>query len=443
MNRRGFLIAGPVVGLSSSLSWALGTETPQSAVGAEMVRIRPSAVGADTPRSPITNLWGTASTVKHDLEEICVFRGRPGGAYNHHHQILFDRGRLYASWDNGIVNEDNPGQHMLFSVSDDDGKTWSAAAQITPPPIEETSTYTAEGIRAYQGKLMAYYGHFGYTDLSLYRSGAPNKAFDYFNGHCLNDYRGSPDAWVHRETFTAVRVSEDAGRTWGSPIRIIEKFVPNLRPFPIRGGRLIVPGNITYPYTDDPAGIQGWKSTGMPRQPVWTVDDPEGFHKVAFFRHDPFNYAEASFFQTDDGVIHMMQRIDAIPPNGREGLLGVTESVDNGETWSEPMLTSYTDCACRFQFGRLPDGRFFGLSCPDPTSDRTPLVLATSRDGIIFGQHNVLGSITGTKPRIPGGAKSGVYGYPSCDIADGKMYIIFSRNKEDIYFSKLNLSAIA
>ena len=414
MERRNFLIAGSAAAL---LPWI------------------PRAFGADAPQSPITNLWGLAKNTKLDLEEICVFRGPPGGAYNHHHQILFDRGRLYASWSNGIVNEDNPGQRMLFSVSDNDGRTWSTEAQITPPPIEKTSTYTAEGIRAYQGKLIAYYGHYGYTDLSLDRNGVPNTK-------CLNDYRASPTEWVHSNIFTSVRISNDAGRTWDPPVRIIERFVPNLRPFPIRGGRLIVPGNITYPYTDDPAGIQGWKSTGLPRLPIWVADDPEGFHKACFYRHDPRNYAEASFYQTDDGVIHMMQRIDAIPPNDREGLLAVTESVDNGETWSEPMLTSYTDCACRFQFGRLPDGRFFGLSCPNPKGNRTPLVLATSRDGVVFDQHYELGGVSGTTPRIPGNAKNGVYGYPSCDIANGKMYIIFSRNKEDIYFSRLDLSAL-
>jgi hypothetical protein len=397
----------------------------------------PRAFGADEPKSPITNMWGVAKNNKLDLEEICVFRGSPGAAYNHHHQILFDRGLLYASWSNGIVNEDNPGQRMLFSVSDNDGKTWSTESQISPPPMEKTSTYTAEGIRAYQGKLIAYYGHYGWTDLALDRSGVPNI-------RSLNDYRGSPVEWAHRDSFTSVRVSSDAGRTWEPPIRIIENFVPNLRPFPIRSGRLIMPGMVTYPYTDDPAGIQGWKSAGLPRLPIWAVDDPEGYYKSSFFRHDTRMYAEASFFQTDDGVIHMMQRIDSIAPYERpkEGLLGVTESVDNGETWSEPMLTSYTDCSCRFQFGRLPDGRFFGLSCPNPQGSRTPLVLATSRDGVVFDQHYELGSVSGTKPRIPGHDKGGVYGYPSCDIAEGKMYIVFSRNKEDIYFSKLDLKTL-
>jgi hypothetical protein len=44
---------------------------------------------------------------------------------------------------------------------------------------------------------------------------------------------------------------------------------------------------------------------------------------------------------------------------------------------------------------------------------------------------------------MPGGDKGGAYGYPTCDIADGKMYIVFSRAKEDIYFTKLDLRTLS
>jgi hypothetical protein len=38
--------------------------------------------------------------------------------------------------------------------------------------------------------------------------------------------------------------------------------------------------------------------------------------------------SEVSFFQTDDRVLHMMQRLDRIAPNLSWGLLAGTESVD-------------------------------------------------------------------------------------------------------------------
>jgi hypothetical protein len=385
--------------------------------------------------SPITNRWGDSKTTKLDLEEVCVFRGRPGAAYNHHHQVLFDRGRLYVSWSNGLVNEDNPGQQMLFAASDDGGKHWSGEARISPPFPEKTSTYTAMGIRAHQGRLIAYYGHYAYNQLALDPSGIPFSAG--------GDYLADPTRWGHRNTFTALRISNDRGATWNPPLRILEKFVPNLRPFPLRNGRLIMTGNITFPYTDDPAGIHGWKHAGLPRLPAWSMDDPEGFHKACAYRKDACNYCEASFFETDDRKIHMMLRTDPLPGQKHNGLLAVTESADHGKTWSEPELTGYTDCGCRFHFGRLPDGRFFGLSCPKPKSGRTPMVLATSKDGVVFDRHYILGDVAATRPRMPGNNKGGAYGYPTCDIAGGKMYIVFSRAKEDICFTQLDLSALS
>jgi len=389
----------------------------------------------DGARSPITNMWGEAKTAKIDLEEVCVFRGPQGAAYNHHHQILFDRGRLFASWSNGVAHEDHPGQRMVCAYSDDDGKTWSAESEVSPPLPDKSSTYTAMGIRTYRDLLIAYYGHYAYNPIGLDPKGG-------VIAQRILDHRGDANIWVRKNTYCEVRVSKDCGASWIRPVRVLDKFVPNLRPFSLRSGRLVMPGNITFPYTDDPAGIRAWKTAGLPRLPKWTVDDPEGFLKACAYRKDPLGYCEGSFFQTDDRKIRMMLR--TLPRRGgkHNGLLAVTESADNGRTWSEPVLTAYTDCSCRFQFGRLPNGLFFGLSCPKPGSPRTPMVLATSRDGVVFDRHYVLGDVTPSKPRLAGHAKGGAYGYPSCEIANGKMYFIFSRNKEDIYFAKLPLSTV-
>jgi len=44
---------------------------------------------------------------------------------------------------------------------------------------------------------------------------------------------------------------------------------------------------------------------------------------------------------------------------------------------------------------------------------------------------------------MPGNDKGGAFGYPTCDIANNNMYIVYSRSKEDINFMRLPLSAIA
>jgi len=201
-------------------------------------------------------------------------------------------------------------------------------------------------------------------------------------------------------------------------------------------GRLIMPGSLCYPYTDDPSGIRGWKKTGIPGLPDGYVDDSEGFHKGCDYREarlgDEIHYCEGSFYQTEDSVIHMMLRTD-------RDYLAVTESFDDGETWSEPQLTDYTDCQARFHFGRLPDGRYYGLSCPDPEGGRTPLVLATSEDGVEFDSHYVLGDEPSEGPRIPGHHKGGRYGYPYSHVLGERVYVIYSIEKEDIALRQFEL----
>jgi hypothetical protein len=384
-----------------------------------------------TAISPITNCWGQATTHRVKAEHWTVFAGREGAAYNHHAQLTSLGDRLYATWSCGYGHEDDPGQQMVVATSDDGGETWSEPARISPAGRGQTAeiTYTAEGIREYDSQLIATYGRYEWTPLGLDA-----------DGHRLPDacsrYADAPDVWVHRDVWTEVRVSSDGGHTWGEPRRAIERFVPNLRPSTIAGGRIICPGNVAYPFTDDSAGLSGWVFSGLPRLPEDVVDDPEGFHKACRHRGDETEYCEGSFYQTHDSVVHMMLRTD-------RHRLAVTESQDRGETWSEPMWTGYTDCRCRFQFGHLPDGRFLGLSCPQPRSERTPMVLATSDDGIVFDRHYVLGAAPAGGPRLLGYHKGGRYGYPSYHIVGDTMYVIYSVHKEDIALCRFRLGALA
>ena len=191
-----------------------------------------------------------------------------------------------------------------------------------------------------------------------------------------------------------------------------------------------------YPWTDDPYGIDGWTIAAIPGLPADYRDDPQGFWIGKDARGDDFPCCEGSCYQTDDGIVHMMLRTET-------DRLAVVESCDNGVTYSEPRLTDFTDCHCRFHFGRLPDGRFCATSCPAPGSLRTPLVLATSEDGIRFGRHYVLGNEPDRPPRAVGIQKFGRYGYPSWHIMDDMLLVIYSVAKEDIAIIRVPLDALS
>ena len=379
--------------------------------------------------SPITNAWGRARTRKVDAEHFLIFRGRPGMGYNHHHQITSLDARLFATWSDAPASEDEPGQHMVVAVSDDHGETWSAPRALVPPQPGEhgPAIVSSMGIRVHQGRMTAYYGYYDYT-----REGLACYAED----GCGR--KGDPAVHFQQGTHTGIMVSGDAGSTWRGPVARIDRFMPNLRPQPLRSGRLILPGQLWYPYSDDPFGVSGWTIAGISRLPSDYLDDPEGFSYGARHRGDPRHLCEGSFFQTDDGVVHMMLRMH----DATLQTLAVTESGDDGRTWSEPMFSDYTDCQCRFHFGRLPDGRYFGVSCPDVRYHRTPMILAASRDGVHFDRHYVLGDEPSTGPRLKGFHKVGRYGYPSYHIVGDTMFVIYSIEKEDIAVCRLPLKLL-
>ncbi|HHV43822.1 MAG TPA: hypothetical protein GXX57_04035 [Firmicutes bacterium] len=380
-----------------------------------------------TPPSPITNLWGQREPVFLETDCTVVFQGTEGAAFSHHPQLTAAFGRLYATWSCGERDEDDVGQRMVMSVSEDGGITWSPPRTVMESATGEFApgVITNGGLRAVGGLLIAYYGHYEFTQAGLVNGRRQPKGAG----------EAPQEEWWHQKTYCGARVSKDMGATWEEPQVVVDRFVPNWGPVPTSTGRLIMTGNLWFPYTEDPLGLQGWQIAGVPRLPQWYVDDPEGFHKGCRYRGDRGKFCEGSFFETDDGVLHMMLRT-------QEHYLAVSTSFDQGVTWSEPSPTSYVDGNSKHQFGRLYDGRFYALSTPDPRGARTPLVLALSDDGRLFDRHYILGSEPCGSPRLPGLHKGGRYGYPHFITVDNMGYVIYSVYKEDIVVCRFPLAAL-
>ena len=279
-----------------------------------------------TGTSPITNCWGTARTSVIPTEEIVIFRGGPGAWYNHHHQVLAFDGRLYATWSCADVHEDSPGQRMMLSTSDDEGKSWSEARPLVDRRQGEFDevVITSAGLHEHNGRMVAYYGHYDYREPAL------RLLLEQTTG--LNGKADTSVKW-HQDTFEGILVSDDAGETW-EEVNRIPCFASYLAPSRLQSGRLILPGQMWFPWTDDPYGIEGWNIAAIPRLPNDYCDDSQGFWFAKEHRGDDFVCCEGTFFQTDDGVVHMIVRTEI-------DQLAVTESHDNGVTYSEPMMTTY------------------------------------------------------------------------------------------------------
>ncbi len=375
----------------------------------------------------ITNCWRKAVTSRLKGEHVLMHRASSWGeAYSHHPQIMSHKERLWVTWSLGHLHEDTPGQRMVYSTSDDGGATWTAPATLVAAQDGEhaPTCVTSLGMRAAGDTLVAYYASFEFTLDGL-------KKYVEFGANS----RAIPGVRCLQSTYTGIVVSEDGGKTWTGPVATIPGVVPNLSPVGISSGRLIMPAHRMHPYTDDPKGIHGWR---IARLPGVLADYYDGSEIRVQTDWSYLGICEGSVYEMPGNVLRMMARTC-------KGYLAVSDSHDGGETWSSPRPTQFTDCGARFQFGRLPDGRYFALSCPDPNIPesclrRTPLVLATSEDGNTFSRHYILGDEPDRPLHFPGGYKHGRYGYPYSHVLGDDLVVVNSVAKEDIEFHRFRLA---
>lgn len=350
-------------------------------------------------------LWHAARRPQVDV--AWLYQPETEWTYSHHAHLTWFQGRFHAIWSNGREHEDQPGQRVLWSTSAD-FEHWTTPHVLGEPGLMADGTervLTAGGWHQFDGTLVAYYGDYG----------------------------------PHKETTRLMALTTTDGEQWSQPMDVGIPVCPNHGPQRTASGRLILTGNISFPYTDDPRGLSGWKMSGIyPPSMNTTPDDPAAFWPVAAGQKWPAALCEGAFYQTDDGVLHMLLR--ATGPGFRYRLW-VSESTDNGASWSEPAETAFSDCNAKFHLGRLPDSRFYYVGNP-LAGPRLPLVCSTSRDGLTFDHHWVLGD-EATKPRRPGRAKGGEYGYPHTLLHDGSLYVIISRQKEAVCVLRVGLDQLA
>jgi hypothetical protein len=326
------------------------------------------------------------------VESVFLSRPETEWTYSHHPHLAFFKGRFYAIWSNGRKNEDQPGQRVLISTAED-FTHWTA-----PFPLVDTvkdakgveQVLTAAGLYQYGGTLVAYVASFG-------------------------PLKKKP----HKEHEREDALTTTDGKRWSTPHDLGLPIAPsNHGPQRTASGRLIISGNTAYPWSDDPSGVNGWHMTGI--NPPATLGRP----------------CEGAFYQTDDGVIHMLLRnggVKEIPHR-----LWLTESRDNGLTWSDLVPTEFSDAGSKFHFGRLPDGRFYYVG--NPLWHRTPLALSLSRDGVHFDQHFILAESHGGVSRDSEGW--GAPAYPHSIVHEGYLYVIVSRGKSKIEVVRVALSEL-
>jgi hypothetical protein len=323
-----------------------------------------------------------------------------GYTYHHHVDIACWKSRLYVAWNSCQKDEDVWPSRELYSTSDD-GSTWTSPAELFPQGI--STALRMYFYHAANGRMLAIAG---------LRTSHDNTDEDLKNAvvvreirtdHALDDvFTLQAEQSIH---LPVPRFEESPDDGFKQACRHLLADTMYLEQQD--RGRLLGPRKMKW---HDPAA---WPTGIVPGDnEKWTAGKAY------------------SFFQRFD------QTWIAISKMG-----WTTTSQDNGQTWSQPRVPATLITGKAKVWGQQTRGRFALIYNPSK-SNRYPLVVVTSRDGINFGEMRV---IQGELPiqRYAGQHRSIGPQYVrgiSRWADDGSrheyaIWLAYSMNKEDIWVS--------
>ena len=308
---------------------------------------------------------------------------------------------LFCMWQCSQTDEDAPETSVVMSKSTDEGHTWSHPVVIA---AASDSCYCTSG------------GWISTTDTLIAFINTWPKRLQPIGG------------------FTQYIISTN-GNNWSEPkpVRMndgqVMSGVIEQDPYTMGCGRIIgavhfQPGlHIAPVYTDSPTGLNGWK-------------------RAYFTGHDRGKQSqeiEPSLYQRRDSTLVMIFRDQA-----SSFCKMASMSKDNGETWTEPMVTNIPDARVKQSAGNLPDGTVYLTGNPTGAKRRWPLVVLFSKDGICFDKAILLrkGGNDLQTQRYPGKAKTLGYNYPKSMVHNRKLYVAYATNKEDVEYTVVDMNAL-
>jgi hypothetical protein len=359
----------------------------------------PWASSLQSPRdlSQLTNqqdaLKAPAALPRAKGKRSTVYRAKEGEwQFNMHPFIARHEGLFWVIWSCGRINEDSSSQHLRYASSAD-GTNWSEAKILAPDPDGEKGRFQwmAGGLHVRDGKLYAYG--------TLHRGAQPDKGVHW------------KDAAVHQFCWTGSEW-RDEGVIMNNSLIYFEPMRAGEEEFAIRrSSDLWIYG------ARSPLGKNQWKSDELP-----------GY----LLRH--YRMSETSHDMGKDGEIHLIIRDQA-----KTRRLYHSVSFDQGGAWTIPVQTNYPDAVSKNLSGRLSNGWFYLVNTPVARSE---LVMSFSRDGWTFGDAVLLRD----KPpalRYKGRAKNLFsFNYSHAVEHDGRFWIVYAVNKEDIELSVFDIKKI-
>ena len=310
-------------------------------------------------------------------------------------------GKLYCQWQSSAVDEDAEDTWVAYSVSED-GESWSEP-KVLVPTIEDG--YCSSGGWYNNGESLIAY-------INVWRNEtSPRGGFTY--------YVESTDGESWSEMHPVLMAD-------GTPLEGIFEQDPHV----LDSGRIISaahfqPGLFANPvYTDDPSGVKGWVKA------EYTNMEFEG---------DTSREMEPSLYVNSDGNIIMTYR-----DQDSTFYRLASVSTDDGESWSDAVLTNMPDSRAKQSAGNLPDGTAYLVGNSVTNKTRIPLTITLGKDGKLFDTAYVLRT-NGEIPELmyEGKAKRLGYHYPKSVVIGDYLYISYATNKEHADYTRIPLDEIS
>lgn len=310
-------------------------------------------------------------------------------------------GKIYCQWQSSAVDEDAEDTWVAYSVSDD-GVNWSEP-KVLVPTIE--NGYCSSGGWYVNGDTIVSYVNVWHNETS------PRGGFAH--------YVESKDG-VNWSEMKPVLMKD------GSEMNGIIEQDPHI----LESGRIVCaahfqPGLFANPiYTDDKSGVKGWVRA------EYTNMETDG---------ETSREMEPSLFVNSDNDVIMTFR-------DQDSTFYKLASIskDQGETWSNTVLTNMSDSRSKQSAGNLPDATAYLVGNSVTNKLRIPLTITLSKDGKTFDTAYVLRT-QGDIPELKyeGKAKRVGYHYPKSIVIGDYLYISYATNKEHVDFTRIPLDTIS
>ena len=325
--------------------------------------------------------------------------------YSHHPFVTGFDGKLYAFYSSGRRNEDDCGQRIMMAISEN-FTDWQVSVLVDS--IQGTASELVcycKGCYVYEGKLRVFYQSYEYDPATL-RQNSDGTPLRPLEEHAVRLQNG------------VFYVETADGVNWSEPVSMGTVYGGNLNPESLADGRLLWAGYGSLSWSDDPSAIGDWTNIRLVRN----ADVPV-----------PRTVTESGFYQTADGVIYLLSRTN-------DQYLYASASFDNGATWTDMYPTAFPDTSNKFQFGTLPDGRYYFIG--GISRSRSEIILMTSDDGLNFNRWYRLADEPYTQLDPDGMYKNGTYGYMTTDFDSDYLYVIYSLGKESLEILRVPLEDI-